>query len=77
MEISDSIKNRLISKILASKNERFLEAIENLFLSSQQDEVINFSPSQKEMINMGLDDIEKGNVITESEIDNFDNEWKS
>lgn len=75
MESTDNLKNRLINRILASKNEKFLEAIEGLFITTQKEDIINLTSSQKEMIKMGLKDIEEGNIFSETELEKLDNEW--
>ncbi len=71
----DSIKNRLIDRILAAQNEKFLEAIEKIFVTTQKDEKIGLYPEQKEMLLMSDTDIENGNVVSESELDKLDSKW--
>jgi len=75
MTTLDNIKNRLIDRILVTKNEQFLEVIENLFITTQKDETLNLSPEQIEMLQMSEDDIKNGRIISDSEIDNLDREW--
>jgi len=71
----DTVKNRLIDKILVSKNEQLLLAIENIFASTQKDEVISFSSEQLELLMMSEQDIKDGKLISESDLDKFDEEW--
>ena len=71
----NSIKNNLIDRILATKNEKLLKAISNIFESTQTDEIISLSSEQIEMLLMSEKDIENGNLISESELDKSDSEW--
>ena len=58
-------RNKLIDRILASSNEKFLEAIETIFISSNESELVNLSSAQIEMIQMSELDIKNGNVLSE------------
>ena len=71
----DTVKNRLIDKILLSKNEQFLLAIENIFVSTQKEVIISFSSEQLEMLMMSEQDIENGNLVSESDLEKLDAEW--
>ncbi len=75
MTTLNSIKNRLIDKILAARNEQFLEAIENIFVSTQKDEPISLSSEQIEMLMMSDEDIRNDNLISESELNKLDKKW--
>ena len=72
MTTLESIRNRLIDRILSAKNEKFLEAIENIFVTTQTEEEIKLYPEQKEMLMKSETDIEKGNVVSESELEKMD-----
>jgi len=39
MPAIDSVKNRLIDRILVTKNEKLLEAIESIFVSTEKESV--------------------------------------
>ena len=71
----DSIKNRLIDRILATKNERLLEAINNIFEFTQQDNIVSLSSEQIEMLLMSEKDIENGNLVSELNLNKADSEW--
>jgi hypothetical protein len=71
----ESLKNRLIDRILATKNKEFLEAIEQLFEITQTEEKIKLYPEQKEMLGWSEKDIEFGNILSEAELDKLDSEW--
>jgi predicted SAM-dependent methyltransferase len=60
---------------LETKNESFLEAIEKIFISPQQENKLVLYLEQKEMLMMSDADIENGNVVLESELDKLDSEW--
>jgi hypothetical protein len=71
----DNIKNRLIDRILATKNEKLLEAISNIFESTHQEDITSLSSEQIEMLFMSEKDIEKGNLISELDLDKEDSKW--
>ena len=73
----DIIKNNLIDRILATKNEQLLTAISNIFESTQSDEKIYLSSSQLEILHLSEKDIEYGNIVSEDELDQQDKEWLS
>ena len=77
MTALENIKNNLIDRILATKNEKLLEAIDRIFTSTQADETISLSSEQIEMLSMSERDIEAGNFISESDLDKQDSEWLS
>lgn len=77
MKAIDNIKNSLIDRILATKNERLLEALNNIFDSTQSEEVISLSSEQIEMLSMSEKDIESEKFISESELKKRDSEWLS
>ncbi len=72
--LSDT-KNRLIDKILISKDEKFLKAIENIFVSVQKDDTISLTSEQIEMLIMSDQDINKKNIISENELNKNDALW--
>ena len=75
MTAIDSIKNRLIDRILATKNEKLLVAISNIFESTQSDNVVSLTTEQIEMLLMSEKDIENGDLVSESELNKSDTEW--
>ncbi len=75
MTTLENIQNRLIDKILVTRNVVLLEAIENIFVSTQTDDTLPLSSEQIEMLKMSEKDIEYGNTITESELDELDKQW--
>jgi hypothetical protein len=75
MTTLESIKNRLVDRILAVQDEKFLEAIEKIFVTTQKEEIVKLYPEQKEMLMMSDADIVDGNVVSESELDKLDSQW--
>ena len=77
MNALENIKNSLIDRILATRNERLLEAIKNIFDSTQSEEIIPLSTEQIEMLSMSENDIEDGKLVSESELSKRDSKWLS
>ena len=77
MTASENIRNSLIDRILATKNERLLEAINSIFDSTQFNEIVSLSSEQIEMLLMSDNDIQAGNFISESVLDKRDSGWVS
>jgi hypothetical protein len=71
----DSIKNNLIDRILATRNEKLLKAISNIFESTQTDNIVSLTSEQIEMLLMSDKDIKSGNIISESELNDADSKW--
>ena len=71
----DSIKNNLIDRILATRNEKLLKAISNIFESTQTDDIVSLTSEQIEILLMSDKDIESGNIISESELNDVDSKW--
>ncbi len=77
MNALENIKNSLIDRILATKNELLLEAIKSIFDSTQSEEIISLSTEQIEMLSISEKDIEYGKLVSESELSNIDSKWLS
>lgn len=73
----DALKNKLIDQILLTKDEKFLQAINEIFQSTQTEEKVELNSYQIEMIQMGLRDIKEGNIISEADLKKQDSEWMS
>ena len=72
MTTLDSIKNRLVDRLLAVQDEKFLEAVERIFVTAQKEEIVKLYPEQREMLMMSDADIAEGNVVSESELEKLD-----
>ena len=77
MNALENIKNSLIDRILATKNEQLLEAIKSIFDSTQSEEIISLSTEQIEILSMSEKDIGYGKLVSESELSNRDSKWLS
>ena len=75
MTTLENIKSRLIDRILVTKNEKLLKAIDTIFSSTQDDEKLTLNSHQIEMLMMSERDIEQGNLISESDLKEADSEW--
>lgn len=73
----ETIKNKLIDRVLATNNEELLKAINSIFESTSEEEKVMLSPEQIEMLQMSENDILNGEIISESQIENMDEEWSS
>ena len=71
----NAVKNNLIDKILATRNENLLNNIAGIFESIQQEEKVQLSSEQIEMLMMSENDIECGKLISEDELRKTDLEW--
>jgi hypothetical protein len=77
MNALENIKNSLIDRILATRNEQLLEAIKSIFDSTQSEEIISLSTEQIEMLSLSEMDIESGKFISETELSKRDSKWLS
>ncbi len=77
MKTIETIKNKLIDRVLATNNEKLLKAIDSIFESTKEEEKVLFSSEQIEMLLMSEKDIEAGEIVSESELEKLDNQWLS
>ncbi len=76
MATVDKIRSRLIDKILSIKNKDFLLALDNLISSNATDnEIVELTAEQKEMLEMSEADIENGRLISQEAMDKRNLEW--
>ena len=75
MATVDNIRNSLISKLLTVKDQDILKALDKLISASTKDSKVELSKEQITMIEMGISDYEKGNVISQSELFEQEREW--
>ena len=75
MTTLDILKNNLIDRIIATKNESLLNAIDTIFKSVRLKEEVKLSSEQIEMLMMSENDIECGKLISEDELKKTDLEW--
>lgn len=77
MTTLENLKNHLIDRILATKNEKLLKAIDNIFDSTQSEEIVFLSSEQIEMLYMSDEDIQNGNIFSEDDLSKLDTKWLS
>lgn len=75
MKNIDIVKNRLIDKIMVTNNEQFLNAIDNIFSSTQTETKLALDSHQIEMLLMSEKDINSGNLISEADLKKTDSQW--
>jgi len=71
----ERIKQELIDTIMVSKNEKLLEAVSQIFASSDSAEKPKLDSYQIEMLEMSEKDIQNGDVISEDDLNKSDSEW--
>lgn len=77
MNALENIKNSLIDRILATRNERLLEAIKSILDSTLSEEIVGLSTEQIEMLSMSEIDIEEGKFVSEAALSKSDSKWLS
>lgn len=75
MKTLESLRNRLVDRIMVAKNEDLLAAIEAILNSAETDTELQLDSHQIEMLLLREKDIENGNLISESELKKTDSEW--
>ncbi|MGA9240164.1 hypothetical protein [Robiginitalea sp.] len=76
MATVDKIRNALIDKILTIRNKDFLIALDKLIsTSSTEEQSIELSSEQKEMLEMSEEDIKSGRLISQEAMDKRNLEW--
>jgi archaellum component FlaF (FlaF/FlaG flagellin family) len=77
MTALEIIKNNLIEKILATKNEQILETLNQMLDSSNENDFVTFTQDQIEILNLSETDISLGNLISEADLNKRDSKWLS
>lgn len=70
----EQIRHSIIDKILNIKNEELLAAF-NKILATNPESILSLTKEQTEMLKMSDNDIHKGDILSQSEIDIMDAEW--
>ena len=72
----DIIRNRIIDKLLAISDEKYLLALARLVEKTSSGEAtIKLTKEQKMMLEMSEEDIKHGRVVPQSVLDKADLEW--
>lgn len=77
MTTIENVKNRLIDKILLTRNEQLLNAIDAIFNSTKTEDKLVLNSYQVEMLMMSEKDIKQGRLISETELKEVDKKWMS
>ena len=76
MATVDKIRSELIDKILSIRNKDFLVALDKLISSSSADnDIVELTDEQKEMLEMSEADIKNGRLISQEAMDKRNLEW--
>lgn len=74
----ETIRNGLIDKIMSIQNREFLEALDILISSGKpESEIVYLSDEQSEMLEMSVQDIKYGRLISQEAMDKRNLEWLS
>lgn len=68
MATIESVKNRLIDRILLTRNKELLNAIDTIFNSTKTEEKLVLNSYQLEMLRMSKIDIKQEILISETEL---------
>ena len=76
MATVDKIRSKLIDKILSIQNKDFLVALDNIISSSSaENDIVELTKEQKEMLEMSEADIKNGRLISQEAMDKRNLEW--
>ncbi len=75
----EQLQHSIINKILSINSEELLSAYNKILSlsTSETEEMIRLNATQLEMLRMSEDDIERGDMISQEELDKRDSEWLS
>lgn len=76
MKAINSLKTSLIDKILTIQDIELLEALQTI-VDSTSDDKVEFSETQKKMLQMSEEDIKYGRVVSQDDLDKEDLKWLS
>jgi len=76
MTTVESLRNKLIDRILSIKNKDFLIALDKLIATStSESEIVELTEEQKIMLEMSEQDIKDGKLISQEVMDKRNLEW--
>ncbi|SFT10975.1 hypothetical protein [Sphingobacterium wenxiniae] len=75
MNTLDNIKHSLIDRILVTKNEELLQAIEYIFIATEAADQVQLTSEQTEMLLMSEEDITYERIVSEDELEQSDKKW--
>lgn len=71
----ENLRNTLISKLMTVSDKHMLEAVDKLLSSSSDNKQIKLTKEQMLMIEISLQDMEEGKVISHKELVDQEREW--
>lgn len=75
MNTLEKIRTRLIDRIMLTENEKLLVAMEKILNTSMQNDKLELTAEQIELLLLSEKDISNGNLISEEELEILDEEW--
>ncbi|MDA0737123.1 MAG: hypothetical protein O3B35_05570 [Proteobacteria bacterium] len=73
----DTLRSKLIDKILVTENEQLLEAIDSIFSSTSDSDIYKLNSYEIELLKMSEEDIKAGRIMSHEELAKRDSEWMS
>lgn len=73
MKSSDNIRNSIINKLLTISDKKYLNALDKQLNASIGE--VKLSEEQIVMLKMSADDIKKGRLISQEQLDKEDAQW--
>ena len=73
----DTLRSKLIDKILVTENEQLLEAIDSIFSSTSDSDIYKLNSYEIELLRMSEEDIKAGRIMSHEELAKRDSEWMS
>ncbi len=76
MENLETLRASLVQKIFSTNNLNLLEAINQIFSSTEVEEKeYKLSENQKKLLMLAEDDIKYGRLVSDEELRKMDEEW--
>ena len=75
MTALDKLKNRLIDRIMLSRNKELLDGLEKILNSTQDEDERKLNSEQIEMLELSEADINNNRIISEADLQEQDQEW--
>ena len=76
MENLETLRASLVQKIFSTDNLNLLEAINQIFSSTEVEEKeYKLSENQKKLLMLAEDDIKYGRLVSDEELGKMDEEW--
>ena len=77
MENLENLRASLVQKIFSTNNLNLLEAINNIFTSTEEEKKYMLSENQKKLLLVAEEQIKYGEVVSDEELRKLDEEWMS